>query len=184
MYIKPLDAHFEHNPDNNQSVIEFIKTRHYLKSMSKGNKHNFVLIKNNKIIAAATFAYPTKLNNNDGTLELKRFVMIDGKNNRCSMFLALCLRWLKTNTDYKKIITYADPEQKHDGTIYKASNFQFIGKQKYQTPYFLIDGKKVYSRNVYCNGKKSILYKNYIKEKGLTVKYAKAKYIFEYIFNR
>ena len=37
-------------------------------------------------------------------------------------------RWLKSNTQIKKIISYSDLEYGHSGTIYKASNFKLYGQ--------------------------------------------------------
>jgi hypothetical protein len=37
------------------------------------------------------------------------------------------LRWLKKNTEIKKVISYADSNYNHTGIIYKASNFKYLG---------------------------------------------------------
>ena len=91
----------------------------------------------------------------EGTLELKRFVMTDGPANRCSWFLGMCLRYMKKNNLCERIISYADPEQGHEGTIYKASNFKSLGVQRYRTPYVMYKDKKVYARNVYSESKQA-----------------------------
>jgi hypothetical protein len=38
------------------------------------------------------------------------------------------LRWLKKNTAHKVVVSYADAEHGHVGTIYKASNFKYLGR--------------------------------------------------------
>ena len=38
------------------------------------------------------------------------------------------MRWLQNNTEVKKILSYADETYGHQGTIYKASNFEYLGK--------------------------------------------------------
>jgi hypothetical protein len=45
------------------------------------------------------------------------------------------------------VVSYADPEQGHEGILYKACNFFFRGAQKQGTPYYELDGRIVYSRN-------------------------------------
>ena len=61
-------------------------------------------------------------------LELRRLACIDDTpKNAESFFVSKTLKWLKKNTDYKVIISYADPEQGHTGVIYKASNFTLVG---------------------------------------------------------
>lgn len=44
-----------------------------------------------------------------------------------SFFIARTLRWLRKNTQIKKIISYADTHHNHSGIIYRASNFQYLG---------------------------------------------------------
>jgi hypothetical protein len=61
-------------------------------------------------------------------VELRRLVCIDDTpRNTESYFIGKTIRWLKKNTDYKVIVSYADPHHGHSGTIYKASNFKHIG---------------------------------------------------------
>lgn len=61
-------------------------------------------------------------------IELKRLCCIDSTpKNTESFFIGSTLRWLKKNTDIKKVISYADTTYLHEGTVYKASNFAHIG---------------------------------------------------------
>ena len=62
-------------------------------------------------------------------VELRRLCCIDDTlKNTESYFIGRTLRWLKQNTQVKVVVSYADPEYGHSGTIYKASNFSLIGK--------------------------------------------------------
>lgn len=64
-------------------------------------------------------------------IELRRLCCInDTPKNTESFFIGRCLRWLKKNTQHKIILSYADLEHGHQGTIYQATNFKRIG----QTP--------------------------------------------------
>lgn len=61
-------------------------------------------------------------------LELRRLVCIDDTpRNTESYFIGKTLKWLKRYTDYKIIVSYADPHHGHAGTIYKASDFKHVG---------------------------------------------------------
>ena len=61
-------------------------------------------------------------------VELRRLCCIDDTpKNTESYFIGRTLRWMKRNTDYKVVISYADAHYDHVGTIYKASNFEHIG---------------------------------------------------------
>ena len=63
----------------------------------------------------------SKYGNDSGKiLELNRLCCIDDTpTNTESYFLGSSMRWLKKNTDYQVIVSYADPEYGHSGIIYK-----------------------------------------------------------------
>jgi|SRR5688572_31149138 len=61
-------------------------------------------------------------------IELKRLCCIDSTpKNTESYFIGKTLRWLNKNTNIKTVISYADSNFGHEGTIYKASNFAYKG---------------------------------------------------------
>ncbi|MGI9448305.1 MAG: hypothetical protein ACR2NI_11690 [Pirellulales bacterium] len=62
-------------------------------------------------------------------IELRRLACIDRTpKNTESFFIGRTLRWLKLNTDLMKVVSYADAFHGHSGTIYKAANFEYLGK--------------------------------------------------------
>ena len=61
-------------------------------------------------------------------VELRRLCCIDDTpKNTESYFIGHTLRWLKKNTDYKVVVSYADSNYNHTGTIYQATNFEYHG---------------------------------------------------------
>ena len=61
-------------------------------------------------------------------VELKRLCCIDKTpKNTESYFIGKTLRWMKQNSDYDLVVSYADTYYGHEGTIYKASNFRHMG---------------------------------------------------------
>jgi hypothetical protein len=54
----------------------------------------------------------------------------DTPKNTESYFIGHTLRWLRDNTEIKKVISYADETYNHKGVIYKASNFKHLGMTK------------------------------------------------------
>ena len=61
-------------------------------------------------------------------VELKRLCCIDDTpKNTESYFIGKTLRWLKQNTTFELVVSYADTFYGHGGTIYKASNFKHVG---------------------------------------------------------
>ncbi len=74
-------------------------------------------------------AWKAYAQNPGDVIELRRLCLIDNtKKFAETYFIGRCLRWLKKNTEIKTVISYADPEYGHQGTIYKASNFSLIGR--------------------------------------------------------
>lgn len=65
----------------------------------------------------------------DSVLELTRLVVLDGtQKNTESWFIGQSFDWLRKNDPGVKIlISYADPEQYHTGTIYRATNWLYQG---------------------------------------------------------
>jgi len=79
-------------------------------------------------------------------LELRRLVLLDraGKNSE-SFVIGSCLRWIKKYLSHVKVIvSYADPEHGHDGTIYKASNFKLVGVTPKDKGFFDPESGKTY----------------------------------------
>ncbi len=61
-------------------------------------------------------------------LDLRRLCCIDDTpKNTESYFIGKTIKWLRKNTDYKCIVSYADPFHGHGGIIYKATNFEHLG---------------------------------------------------------
>jgi len=76
----------------------------------------------------------------NGTLvELKRLCRAEPKceNMPLTAFLSRCHRMLKKD-GIRYVVSFSDPEYGHDGGIYKAANFQHIGKTN--SEFHLLDG--------------------------------------------
>jgi len=79
-------------------------------------------------------------------LELNRLCCIDDTlKNTESYFIGQTMRWLKKNSDYRVIISFADPAQGHTGTIYKATNFKHKGMTSGAKALF-VDGERLHQR--------------------------------------
>ena len=101
------------------------------------NQHSFFDEKEEKLIGVAIYGYPvgrktpTSISPDlkpDEILELTRLFIFDeyGKNTE-SISLSKTFKWLKENTDIKVLISYSDPEQRHLGIIYQATNWIYQG---------------------------------------------------------
>jgi len=128
-----------------------IDKHHYIKALPRGCSNIFSIFVEGVLIGVACYGCPVgrwaEVKYGKGTLELKRFCLDSGlPKNTASWFMAKCNRALKKK-GVKKILSYADPTQGHEGIIYQASNFIYLGQQRQGTAYVLWKGKKVYYRN-------------------------------------
>lgn len=141
-----------------KEVSKFIKKNHYSHTYPGGVDYSFKAVSNNEIVGACIFGYmagnPNAIHYNGYNpkdfRELMRLVLLDqvGKNAE-SKFISWCLRYLKKNTNIKCIISFADPKFGHTGIVYRASNWQYLGKQKPDRPRMIIDGKEIHPRMAY-----------------------------------
>lgn len=125
--VKPCDI---------QDIREFVETWHY-----SGNVNGlrvsqcFALYNGEELIGGMIYgalgmanAWKKYGESESEVVELRRLCCIDDTpKNTESFFIGRTLRWLRQNTDYKVVVSYADAHYGHEGTIYKASNFQHVG---------------------------------------------------------
>jgi len=120
------------------SVVRLlIETLHYSHSVN-GLKvaYCFGLYDGDRLIGGMLYGRPAMRNawkkyasNEESLLELRRLVVIDDTpKNAESFFIGRSLRWLKQNTPIETIVSYADNTHNHKGTIYRASNFKYMGE--------------------------------------------------------
>jgi hypothetical protein len=121
------------------NVRQFIDKWHYSHSRIPTIRHAFALMHDNDMIGAIAYGLmPMKgawkaytdygVTKETDVLDLRRLCCIDDTpRNTESYFIGKTIKWIKKNTDYKIIVSYADPHHGHAGTIYKASNFKYLG---------------------------------------------------------
>ena len=131
----------------NKEYKEWILKKHYAKRKCSVS-YCFGLIYKEKIIGICTFGYPPNYNYNDGkclfknykclTLELNRLVINKNKEkNILSYFLSHSIKLLPKPLT---IISYADPNQNHQGYIYQATNWLYTGESTTKNRYTFEDG--------------------------------------------
>jgi hypothetical protein len=127
---------FAVKPVSIQRVRSFIEKWHYSNNVNGLNiSLVFGLFYKNQLIGAIVYGSLAMANTwkkygkkESEVVELKRLCCIDKtKKNTESFFIAKTIKFIKKYTKYKTIISYADPFHNHQGTIYKASNFEFKG---------------------------------------------------------
>jgi len=138
-----------------KEATDLIKQWHYSRSSrSQQQKHVFKLVDNtdNSLTGVAIYGNPMSRHFNKlETIELRRLCLIDDTpKNTESYFIAQTLRWLGKHTTYKQVVSFADPNHGHAGTIYKASNFLYDGREKNDNPRIVQYGEKqIHLRQMY-----------------------------------
>jgi len=137
-------------------VRDFIEKHHYSQNINGViSNYCFAMSYEGHLIGAMIYGKPAMANqwkkyvdSEEKILELRRLVLIDATpKNSESWFIAKTLRWLKQNTDIEVVISYADPNYGHEGVVYKASNFDFIG-QTSPGKVIMWQGKKYHDKTI------------------------------------
>ena len=137
-------------------IIGFVEHWHYSKSINGIiSDFCFRLMDNEQMIGAAIYGRLAMANqwkrfgeSEADVIELRRLCCVDKTpKNTESFFIAKTLHWLKKNTQIKTVVSYADMEQNHVGTIYKASNFECLGQQA-GAKVIMWNGKKYHDKAV------------------------------------
>jgi len=119
-----------------QYVRDFVQKWHYSSNVNGLRiSHVFGLFCEDHLIGAMIYGplgmantWKKYVNAENEIVELRRLCCIDNTpKNTESYFIGKTIKWLKKNSDYKMIISYADTFYNHQGTIYKASNFEYHG---------------------------------------------------------
>ena len=109
------------------------------------NQHQFFDEAEEKLIGVACYGFPVgrrvigsifkeEILENKNILELTRLYIDDGYGKNIeSHVISATFKWMKENApNIKVLISYADPEQSHDGAIYQATNWIYQGCGDFQ----------------------------------------------------
>jgi hypothetical protein len=142
------------------TVRSFLRKWHYADHVAVQAKETFGLFREGLFLpeligvciytrpAGPTAAQKYYPQDPDKCLELRRLCLIDDTpKNAESFFISRTIKWLKKNSEWKFIVSYADPEQGHRGTIYRASNFRYEGTTG-EGQSLLVDGKPFHIRTL------------------------------------
>lgn len=135
-------------------VWPLIRDYHYSRSSPAVIRHRFawrdeggLFGDTGEVLAAAVYG-TGNINMPGDSLELMRLVRSPVLKGQISPFVSRTIRWLKGNTKWSFIFSYADPAQKHHGGIYQALGFIYVGKSKRQKTFFNELGEPLHKRSV------------------------------------
>lgn len=106
----------------------------------------FGLIKDDTLVGVVTYGTPPsstlrsslEKKYNKKCLELNRLCLEYNNKNEASFLVGRSIRLLPKDI---VIVSFADPSQGHEGTVYKAANFQYLGLSAKRTDW-VIEGKE------------------------------------------
>lgn len=134
--MKSEKVNYKVNHVTRKEVSDFIERYHYSGSINGViADYCFSMMDGSKIIGAALFGRMAMVgqwkrfsNKESDVIELRRLCCTDEAiRNSESYMIGKMLKWLRDNTQIKIVVSYADAEYNHVGTIYKASNFKYNG---------------------------------------------------------
>ena len=119
-------------------------------------------------------------------LELVR-VALNGKQHTTSQCVAACMRELhRINPLVRLLVSFADIDQGHTGTIYQATNWLYEGVTlRNERCAFIVHGEKMHPKTVYSRGWKQSLpwLKEHIDENA-SIFYGKGKHKYIYCYDK
>ena len=139
-----------------KDIKDFVETWHYSHNINGiMSNYCFKLMDADRLIGGMIYGkmamanqYKRFADKEEDVMELRRLCCIDETpKNTESFFIGQTLRWLKKNTTIKIVVSYADAEYGHQGTIYKASNFQSLGKRP-GAKVIMWEGKKYHDKAI------------------------------------
>lgn len=126
-------------PCERKEIEAFVEANHYSRTMNGvTTSYCFKLMHGDTLIGAAVFGrlgmagnWKKFASSSEFVIELRRLCCVDDTlRNAESFFIGQTLKWLKKHTIVQVVVSYADENQQHKGTIYKASNFKYHGISK------------------------------------------------------
>ncbi len=130
-------------------ISHILKDFHYKSDQIGGGiSQCFAMYYMGGLVGGSVLGLPRHNNKYSGGIDIRRMACIDDSpKNSESWFLGSIIRWIKTNTDYKFVLSYSDKTVNHQGVIYKAANFKQNGETS-PTKYVIWDGKTYHPRSL------------------------------------
>jgi hypothetical protein len=125
------------------NIREIFEQYHYKgRRIGGGITQCFAMYYTQKKVGGAVIGPPRHSKKYSNAIDIRRMACIDSSpTNSESYFLGQIIKWIRKNTDASSVLSYSDLTENHNGTIYKAANFQCVGITK---P----------TKNVYWNGER------------------------------
>ncbi len=166
--------------------ISWIFKKYHYKGDNMGGGISFclALVSSGFIVGGAVIGKPRHEGvYGESVLDIRRMALIDEcPKNSESYFLSKVIWFIKRFSNIKKVITYADRSVGHEGIIYKAANFKYIGDTA-PSKHIFWNGKRYHPRSLTIDRPYSYELRKAIKTGEAKIETGLPKKIFEYIIN-
>lgn len=120
-------------PARYEAAKEFVEFWHYSHRMPTGKNVCFALRREGEIYAMIVYGigvnpYQASFLGVKECAEIKRMCRREPKEDYpLSRFINLTTKMLKSQMSFQAVVAFADPEQGHEGTVYKAAGYEHKG---------------------------------------------------------
>jgi hypothetical protein len=129
----------------------FIAEHHYARGCANTSTDAFGLFRAGVLVGAAVWMPPTRVCAESVNREHWRKVVALSRlavaptepTNAASLFIGAMLRNLRQARRWVAAVTFADESQGHTGAIYKATNWQYVGRTKPEARWLDAEGRQV-----------------------------------------
>lgn len=118
-------------------AARFISAHHYARGCANTAVYIHGLYRASDLVGAALWMPPTKVcaqtvhSDWRRVLALSRLAVAPGEpQNAASILIGESVRRIRRARKWKALVTFADESQGHTGTIYRATNWRYVGRTK------------------------------------------------------
>lgn len=130
-----------------------VRAHHYARGCANTSVccHGLVRVSDGAVVGAALWMPPTRVCAESvrgadwrAVLSLSRLVVAPGEpQNAATLLIGGGIRLLRRDPRWRSLVTFADEGQGHDGAIYRATNWEYVGRTKPERAWFDAEGKMV-----------------------------------------
>lgn len=145
-------ASFRITPITHTQAKNFVERWHYSHRIPTGKNICFGLWCGWELYAVIVYGtgvnpYQEKFLHVDSVIEIKRMCRSEPKKQyELSRFIRLSLKMVRKQWNFQAVVAFADPEQGHEGTVYKAAGFIQEGRTNPEWHLVGEDGEKRHRR--------------------------------------
>ena len=144
--------HYRIDPMPHGEAKTFVETWHYSHRMPTGKNICFGVWCNGAVYATIVYGigvnpYQAAFLGVKSVIEIKRMCRREPKEGfELSRFIRLTTKMARKQQDFEAVVAFADPEQGHEGTVYKAAGFTHEGMSNAEWHLIGEDGEKRHRR--------------------------------------